>query len=148
MNGLQLLIALTSLTSPIAQAIDSVVIAIPKKVTFLMAEGDLPQNQLDATAYVGGVYSTRLLIREVLEGEVPERWITVNLVATSRENLSKAKELVVMLSRDSDGKLVAKGWDDVHRMACVPANFEMTSEPSGSFPLAVSPIDLRCRFVP
>ena len=86
-------IALALLAPSLAQAVDPVVIATPQKVTFVMAEGDLPQNRSNAAAFVGGVSSTELRVREVLQGEVPERVITVNLVATSRENLSKAKEL-------------------------------------------------------
>ena len=147
MNILRFITAVALLAPALAQAVDPVVIATPIKVTFVMAEGDLPQNRSNAAAFVGGVYSTQLRVQEVLQGEVPERVITVNLVATSRENLSKAKELVIMLSRDSTGKLVGKGWDDVHRIACVPVNFGTASELKESFPLAVSPGDLRCTYL-
>jgi hypothetical protein len=147
-KGIRTLIATLTLSSPLAMAIDPVVIATPVKVKFVMAEADLPQNKSSDSVLVGGVYSTRLLVREVLQGDLSDRTITVDLVATSRENLSKAKSLVVMLRYDSEGNLVAKGWDEIHRVACIPEEFATVDVPTTSaFPLAVSPIGLRCRFL-
>ena len=40
------------------QADDVLVVAHPKKVEFVMPEGDLPENQNTGNIYVGGVYKT------------------------------------------------------------------------------------------
>jgi hypothetical protein len=101
----------------------ALVVAVPKHVTFVMAEGDLPQNRGDSShVFVGGVYSTILQIREVLHGSVLQKNVEVRLVATSRENLTKAGAIVVILSKDASGKLQAVGWGELRTLACVAVN--------------------------
>src|SRR3984893_14478677 len=111
------------LASASAIAESALVVAVPKHVTFVMAEGDLPQNRGDSShIFVGGVYSTILQIREVLHGSVPKKNIEVRLVATSRENLTKGGAIVVMLSKEGSGKLQAVGWGELRTLACVAVN--------------------------
>lgn len=138
--------ALCFLAPEASRADNTVVIASPKRTDFVMAEGDLPENRKTGDVYVGGVYRTVLLIKQVMVGSVPEKTVTVDLVATSKENLAKAKAIVVILVKDEAGKFKALGWDELHTVACVPRRF-VDQASSSAMPVQVTPGDLRCAYV-
>jgi hypothetical protein len=124
----------------------ALIVAVTKHVTFVMAEGDLPQNRNDSShTYVGGVYSTTLQIREVLHGTVPQRSIKVRLVATSRENLTRPGPIVVMLSKDSSGKWQAVGWGELRTLACVATKDAEDAGMASALPLQLPGV--RCASV-
>jgi len=107
--------------APLGKSDAIVVLATPTRVTFVMPIGELPENRGSSAVHIGGVYSTALRIKDVLHGEFADDHVTVNLNATSRENLSKAKTIVVVLSRATDKKLTALGWNVPRTLACIPS---------------------------
>jgi hypothetical protein len=114
----------------------ALVVAVPKHVTFVMAEGDLPKNRGDSPhVFVGGVYSTILQIREVLHGTVAQKNIAVRLVATSRENLTLPGVIVVILSKEASGKWEALGWGELRTLACVAVSDAEDAGMASSLPL-------------
>jgi hypothetical protein len=138
---------LLSLGTSSAVAEDTLVIAQPKKVEFVMAEGDLPENQTSGKIYVGGVYKTTIAIQQVLHGVLAQKLITVNLVATSRENLTKAKSILVLLSPGRAGEFRAVGWDDLRTIACLPNNLTLKSGLAETLPLELTTSNERCAYV-
>jgi hypothetical protein len=140
-------LAMTFLWNAVAQADDVLVVAHPKKVEFVMAEGDLPENQNTGNVYVGGVYKTTLAIREVLHGGLTQKSLVVNLVATSKENLSNAKSIVVLLVPDKDGTFKVAGWDTPRTIVCLPKRLAIEDWLQNSLPLELEKPSERCRYV-
>jgi len=129
------------------QADDVLVVAHPKKVEFVMAEGDLPENQNTGNIYVGGVYKTTLAIQEVLHGALTRKSLIVNLVATSKENLSKAKSIVALLVPDKDGTFKVGGWDTPRTIVCLPKPLVIEDELQDSLPLELAKPSERCQYI-
>jgi len=140
-------LAMMFLWNAAVQADDLLVVAHPKKVEFVMAEGDLPENQNTGNVYVGGVYKTTLAIQEVLHGALKQKSLVVNLVATSKENLSKAKSIVVLLVPDKDGTLRAGGWDTPRTIVCLPKRLAIEAGLQDSLPLEIEKPSERCQYV-
>jgi hypothetical protein len=140
-------LAMTFLWNAAVQADDVLVVAHPKKVEFVMAEGDLPENQNTGNVYVGGVYKTTLAIQEVLHGVLTQKSLVVNLVATSKENLSKAKSIVVLLVLDKDGTFEVGRWDTPRTIVCLPKRLAIEDGLQNSLPLELEKPSERCRYV-
>jgi hypothetical protein len=140
-------LAMIFLWNAAAQADDVLVVAHPKKVEFVMAEGDLPENQNTGNVYVGGVYKTTLAIQEVLHGALTQKSLVVNLVATSKENLSKAKSIVVLLVPDKDGTFRVGGWDTPRTIVCLPKRLAIEDGLQESLPLELEKPSERCQYV-
>jgi hypothetical protein len=140
-------LAMTFLWNAAVQADDVLVLAHPKKVEFVMAEGDLPENQNTGNVYVGGVYKTTLAIQEVLHGVLTQKSLVVNLVATSKENLSKAKSIVVLLVLDKDGTFEVGRWDTPRTIVCLPKRLAIEDGLQNSLPLELEKPSERCRYV-
>jgi len=146
-NSSIMIAVILSLGTSKAVAEDTLVIAQPKKVEFVMAEGDLPENQSSGKIYLGGVYKTTIVIQQVLHGVLTQKLITVNLVATSRENLTKARSILVLLSPDRAGEFRAVGWDELRTIACLPNTLASTSGLAETLPLALTSSNERCAYV-
>lgn len=136
-----------SLGASNAMAEDTLIIAQPKQVKFVMAEGDLPENQNTGKIYLGGVYRTTIVIQHVLHGALSQKVITVNLVATSRENLTKARSILVLLSPDNVGGYRALGWDEVRSLVCLPKNVALRNGLAETLPLELSISSELCAYV-
>lgn len=143
MMALMLSLSLGSLG---AVAEDTLIIAHPKKIEFVMAEGDLPENQNSGKIYVGGVYKTTLGIQHVLHGALSQKEITVNLVATSRENLTKAKSILVLLSPDNSGEYRVVGWDELRSIACLPKTVALKRGLAETLPIELTTSNERCTY--
>jgi hypothetical protein len=140
-------LAMTFLWNAAVQADDVLVVAHPKKVEFVMAEGDLPENQNTGNVYVGGVYKTTLAIQEVLHGGLTQKSLVVNLVATSKENLSKAKSIVVLLVPYKDGTFKVLGWDTSRTIVCLPKRLAIEDGLQNSLPVELEKPSERCQYV-
>jgi hypothetical protein len=140
-------LAMTFLWNAAVQADDVLVVAHPKKVEFVRAEGDLPENQNTGNVYVGGVYKTTLAIQEVLHGGLTQKSLVVNLVATSKENLSKAKSIVVLLVPYKDGTFKVLGWDTSRTIVCLPKRLAIEDGLQNSLPVELEKPSERCQYV-
>jgi hypothetical protein len=129
-----------------ALAEDALVIAQPKKVLFVMAEGDLPENQNTGRIYLGGVYKTTIVIQKVLHGELTTKEVTVDLVATSPKDLSKAKSILVLLSPIGAGGFRAVGWDELRYIACLPRAVALKRGLEEALPIELSTSNERCTY--
>jgi len=147
MKAYAFFLATTFLWNAAVQADDVLVVAHPKKVEFVMAEGDLPENQNTGNVYVGGVYKTTLAIQKVLHGVLTQKSLVVNLVATSKENLSNAKSIVVLLVLDKDGTLKVGGWDTPRTIVCLPKRLAIEDGLQNSLPLELEKPSERCQYV-
>jgi hypothetical protein len=138
---------LLSLGSSDAIAEDTLIVAHPKQIEFVMAEGDLPENQNSGKIYVGGVYKATIGIQHVLQGVLSQKEITVNLVATSRENLTKAKSILVLLSPDNSGGYRVVGWDELRYIACLPKTVALKRGLAETLPIELTTSNERCTYV-
>jgi hypothetical protein len=147
MKAYAFFLAMTFLWNAAVQADYVLVVAHPKKVEFVVAESDLPENQNTGNVYVGGVYKTTLAIQEVLHGVLTQKSLVVNLVATSKESLSNAKSIVVLLVLGKDGTFKVGGWDTPRTIVCLPKRLAIEDGLQNSLPLELEKPSERCQYV-
>ncbi len=88
---------------------------------YVMLEGDLPEKKKDGHVYMGVVYRTKLKILDVISGHEKRKKITVDLIASHKENLFNKGEIVVLLVPNEQEGYDAIGWDYLKKYACLPA---------------------------
>ena len=92
----------------------------PIEISFVMLEGDLPENLSDSNIYFGSVYRVRIEIDRVFYGSVDDDVVVLNLIATHLEYLAGAQKLFVLLEKKTTGELSVVGWDKIEQDLCLP----------------------------
>ncbi|UTW53821.1 hypothetical protein [Kordiimonas sp. SCSIO 12610] len=124
------------------------VIANPLELKFLMLEGDLPENQNSEDLYVGGVYSAKFHIQEVLDGDFPHKRLTAKIIAVHKGSLKKDREYILLINKNEHGEYIVVDWRDIKRLACLSKETIVKEEIEGLFDNSVSYLEDDCLVLP
>jgi hypothetical protein len=122
-----LLIGAAGMASAQPAADESILIVRPLSFRTVMAQADLPQNNLPDRMYVGGIYEVRFRVMERLSGRFSRRMFEVRLPAANPSYFIQHVPLVILL-RDDGNRLSVQSWQRLYQSICLSSRFEALQE--------------------